>query len=53
MHMICPFVSIPASAEFIEFLYLSCSKKITAPPFGAPTCWRLGHMLPVPGAALG
>jgi len=28
---------IPASTQLTEYLYISCRKKITAPPFGAPS----------------
>ena len=37
MHMICPSMPIPASTKLTNFLYISCRKKITAPPFGAPS----------------
>jgi len=35
MHMIYPSMPIRASTEITEFLYTSCRKNITAPPFGA------------------
>jgi len=34
MHMICPFMPIPASVELTEFFVYFLSQKITAPPFG-------------------
>jgi len=36
MHMICPFIHIPASTELTEFLYILCRKKLTHYAFGAP-----------------
>ena len=35
--MICPSMSIPASTELTEFLYISCSKKLPHHSFGAPS----------------
>ena len=43
MHMICPSVPISASTELTKFLH---SKKITAPPFGAPSAVARGHIPP-------
>ena len=50
--MICPSMSSPAVTELTEVLYISCRKKITAPPFGAlfPSAGARGHMpsCPIP-----
>jgi len=42
MHMICPSMSIPASTELTEFLYISFRQKIVAPAFGTPSAGARG-----------
>ena len=44
MHIICPSIPIPASTDLTEFLYISCRKKVTAPPFALPSAGARGHL---------
>jgi len=46
MHMICPSMTISASTQLTEFVYISCRKKLPHTSFGAPLCaGARGHML--------